>query len=150
VRQRCRASLNADVRGPVGYPNLLRRYLSSVIDVALILGLFVLSTRTPLIRVGDGSLPLALLPILVLLYEPIFVRYGCTLGQLVMSIRVRTFPGVARVPVWRGMARNLAKYALGWLSFMLLPMQRQRRALHDLFAKTVVLEASATAAQPAL
>jgi hypothetical protein len=50
----------------------------------------------------------------------------------------------ARVPIWRLHMRVVVKSVLGIISFLTLPARRDRRAIHDLAANTLVVEASAT------
>jgi uncharacterized RDD family membrane protein YckC len=75
------------------------------------------------------------------LYEPLLTRYLCTPGQLLMSIRVRTEPGIERVPVLRTVVRLVVKYLLGFISFVFMPAHREKRALHDLAAGAIVADA---------
>jgi uncharacterized RDD family membrane protein YckC len=122
------------------YPNLLRRYLASLIDGVVVFALLVLYMRDPPRHAHTQDVlywPLLLL----VLYEPLFTRYLCTLGQLVMGIRVRSEPGGQRVPVWRAFIRLFVKYLLGILSFVFMPGHPQKRAIHDLAAGTIVVDA---------
>lgn len=123
------------------YPSLLRRYLASAIDILAILFLFFLYSRSPL-HGGDGT-ESATWPLwLLLAYEPVLNRYGTTLGQLLMRFRVRTISGNRRVPLWRGLIRLISKYLLGAISFLKMPVQKQRRALHDVISGTIALNVS--------
>ncbi len=122
------------------YPSLVRRYVATTVDVIAIIFIFYIYAQSPLYIAHDGVT--AVWPLwLFVLYEPICNRYLTTLGQFVMHFRVRTYVGHKRVPVWRGIVRVLAKYALGALSFFRMPMQKQRRALHDIISGTIVIEA---------
>ena len=119
------------------YPSLLRRFLAAQIDILVVLFLLYLYGHSPLY---DGRAETIWPMWLFVLYEPVFTRYGCTLGQLLMRFRVRTFPAQGKVPIWRGLVRVCVKYLLGILSFFLMPRQPQRRAIHDLIAGTIVLD----------
>jgi uncharacterized RDD family membrane protein YckC len=122
------------------YPSLLRRYVASLIDGSILCVVFALYVREPLHFAQSQAInywPLALLA----LYEPLLTRYLCTPGQLLTNIRVRTEPEIERVPVWRTFYRLFVKYLLGLLSFVFMPAHRQKRALHDLAAKTIVIDA---------
>jgi uncharacterized RDD family membrane protein YckC len=122
------------------YPSLLRRYVASLIDGATIFVAFALYMRSPL-RFAQSQAPnywpLVLLP----LYEPLLTRCLCTPGQFLMRIRVRTEPGIERVPVVRTFFRLVVKYVLGLVSFAFMPAHPQKRALHDLAAGTIVVDA---------
>jgi uncharacterized RDD family membrane protein YckC len=122
------------------YPSLLRRYVASLIDGATIFGAFLFYMRSPL-RFAQSQTPNYWPLLLLTLYEPLLTRYLCTPGQLLMRIRVRTEPGIERVPVFRTFVRLGVKYLLGIVSFVFLPAHRQKRALHDLAAGTIVLDA---------
>ena len=58
-----------------------------------------------------------------------------------MGIRVRTEPDIERVPVLRTFIRLYFKYLLSIISFAFMPAHRQKRALHDLAAGTIVVDA---------
>jgi uncharacterized RDD family membrane protein YckC len=126
------------VRRPVNYPSLLRRYLASFIDVFVVLFLFFIYAKSPLAKTTSGAV--ATWPLwLFVVYEPICNRYATTLGQLAMGFRVRTFKDQRRVPLWRGLVRLLTKYGLGVISFIRMPVQKHRRALHDILSGTIAL-----------
>jgi uncharacterized RDD family membrane protein YckC len=123
------------------YPNLLRRYLASVIDIlAVIFIVFVLST-TPIYSSGGDS-GLLLLVGVVASYEPLMTAYRCTLGQAIMRFRVRRNDGRHRISIGQAYLRLVVKYFLGLISFLTMPARRDRRAIHDLAAGTIVVEAS--------
>jgi uncharacterized RDD family membrane protein YckC len=124
----------------VRYPNLLRRYVASLIDGVLVFGAFLFYMRDPL-RSAQSQDPIYWPLLLLLLYEPLLTRYACTLGQLAMGIRVRSEPGGERVAVWRLFVRSLTKFLLGILSFMFMPGHAKKRALHDIAAGTIVVDA---------
>jgi uncharacterized RDD family membrane protein YckC len=120
----------------MNYPSLFRRFLAAQVDILVVLFLLYLYGRSPLY---DGRAETIWPMWLFLLYEPFFTRYGCTLGQLLMRFRVRTFLAQKKVAILRGVVRVCIKYLLGLLSFFLMPRQPQRRAIHDLIAGTIVL-----------
>jgi uncharacterized RDD family membrane protein YckC len=122
------------------YPSLVRRYIAALIDGATIFVVFILYMRSPL-RFAQSQAP-NYWPLLILpLYEPLLTRYLCTPGQLLMRIRVRTEPDIERVPILRTFLRLTVKYLLGIISFVFMPAHRQKRALHDLAAGTIVVDA---------
>jgi uncharacterized RDD family membrane protein YckC len=120
------------------YPSLLQRYLATLIDVIAILFLFYLYAKSPLSQTATGAS--ATWPLwLFVVYEPICNRYATTLGQLLMGFRVRTFQGERKVPLWRGFVRLFTKYILGAISFIRMPIHKQRRALHDIISGTIAI-----------
>lgn len=122
------------------YPNLLRRYTAAAIDVAVVIFIIYLGSRVGLAADSDANSTVKWPLLLFIVYEPIGNRFGATIGQLLMRFRVRTFNGQKRVPIWRGIIRVFAKYLLGIISFVRMPVQKQRRALHDFLSGTIVLE----------
>ena len=129
------------------YPSLLRRYLATVIDMIVVLFFLYLFAHSPLYH-GDNDEAVMWPLLLFVVYEPLCNRYGTTVGQLLMQFRVRTINGHQRVPLWRGLIRVITKYLLGIGSFIRMPVQKQRRALHDLISGTIVLEVSSVHGLP--
>ena len=124
----------------MSYPSLLRRSIALWIDFAVILGVFLAFSRSPLYD-PKGTRPVYWPLWLMVLYEPILTSYFCTVGQWAVGARVRLVKNYGRVPLWRAVIRLLVKDALGVISFFLMPRQKQRRALHDLATGTIVLKA---------
>ena len=122
----------------MNYPSLLRRYVATVIDLLVILFVFFLYAKSPLY---DASASVsATWPLwLYVVYEPVCNRYATTVGQLLMGFRVRTYKEHRRVPLWRGLVRLVTKYLLGAISFIKMPVHKQRRALHDIISGTIVV-----------
>lgn len=131
------------------YPNVLRRYLATVIDMFVFWCCIYLIASVPTLN-RNTALAYGLLALAWALYEPVLTAYACTLGQAVMRIRVRTANGAARVNVVQAIGRMLVKYLLGFVSFLTVPARRDRRAIHDLSSGTIVIEASVAATQPVL
>lgn len=124
----------------VSYPLLLRRYQASLIDF-LLLG--VLSVSLVLIfNIASVSSQFIVffVALLWLSYEPILSVYLCTLGQHVMGIRVRDgHDPFMRITLWQSYRRFFIKYLLGWLSFITIHQNEQKRALHDFAGQSVVV-----------
>jgi len=124
------------------YPNLLRRYLGAMIDGILIILLVVLIGQLPFYPSGNEATGVLVFLLVLANYEPILVTFVCTAGQAIMRFRVRDFATGGRVPIWRLYVRVVVKTFLGIISFLTLPARHDRRAIHDLAAKTLVVEAS--------
>ena len=131
--------LNLDVRRPLMYPSLLRRYLATTLDVIVIVLILMAYAQSPLSKTSAGSASWPAL--LFVVYEPVCNRLGTTLGQYVMGFRVRTMKDGRKVPLWRGFLRLFAKYLLGIISFIKMPVHKHRRALHDIISGTIAVEA---------
>jgi len=125
------------------YPNLFRRYLGAVIDSMAVILIVVLIGKTDVFQ-GKGELGAIVFVLVALSYEPILTTFLCTAGQAVMRFRVRDAETRGRVPITRLYLRVIVKGLLGVISFLTLPARRDRRAIHDLAANTLVIEASDT------
>ena len=121
------------------YPNVLRRYLATVLDLFAWWCLIYAMSRVPSIT-QHGAL--ALFGLSFLLYEPLLTTYACTLGQAIMGIRVRTQEGLQRVSLDQAYGRVTVKYLLGTISLLTIPARADRRAIHDLATNTIVISAS--------
>ena len=129
------------------YPSLIRRYLATTIDVLVILFLLYLYAKSPLAKTASGAT--ATWPMwLFVVYEPLCNRFGTTVGQLLMGFRVRTMKEWKRVPLWRGFIRLFTKYILGAISFIKMPVHKQRRALHDIISGTIAIDTKSSHAPP--
>src|SRR5689334_18062128 len=122
------------------YPNLLRRYLASLIDLLAVFFVVYLYSRTPLYQRG-GDTGAVVFFVVLLSYEPLLTVFLCTLGQVIMRFRIRRAEDLTKISLGQAYVRLVVKYALGIVSFLTMPARRDRRAVHDLAAGTVVLEA---------
>ena len=122
------------------YPNVLRRYLATLLDVFALWCIVYGFAQVPTFTAG-GAAAYWMLGLALLLYEPLLTAYVCTVGQALMRIRVRTPDGLNRIGVARAFSRMIVKYLLGMISFLTVPARKDRRAIHDLAADTIVIEA---------
>jgi uncharacterized RDD family membrane protein YckC len=126
------------------YPNALRRYLATLVDMAVMwAGIFLIARLQ--VATGSDALAYTLVAALLLFYEPMLTVYASTLGQVVMRFKVRTPGDLRRIRLAQAYARFVVKYLLGVISFLTMPTRSDRRAIHDLAAETIVVEASAGA-----
>jgi len=129
------------------YPSILRRYLSTVIDTFVIFGLLFAFSRSPLYD-PDAADP-TLWPLWIfVVYEPVLTAFACTLGQLAMHIRVRSFNGHRRPSLYASYVRFVVMAVLGVISILFIPRQKHRRGLHDLAAGTIVLSGAVSLEVP--
>lgn len=122
------------------YPNVLRRYLATLLDLFAWWCLIYAMSRVPSIT-EHGALAYSLFGLSFLLYEPLLTTYACTLGQAIMRIRVRTKEGLKRIALGQAIVRMIVKYLLGLVSFLTVPARADRRAIHDLASDTIVIGA---------
>jgi len=125
------------------FPSLFRRYVASLIDLITVIALVGFIGKLP-VAMPENFSSITVFMIVIILYEPLLTVFACTIGQLVMRIRVRKCDGQERLGFFRAVFRTLVKYCLGAISFLSMPAQRERRAMHDLAAGTLVLDASDT------
>ena len=137
---------------------ILRRFLATVIDLALIVTVINLISRSS--AFGDATWAKVLTCIaFALLYEPVLTAYACTLGQALLSTRVRRVETLGRIGLKAAYIRLLMKYVasiLGPLGGVSGPVptavsvfpEGDGRALHDLTAGTVVVDAGDTQLGP--
>jgi uncharacterized RDD family membrane protein YckC len=126
------------------YPNLLRRYLATVLDLFALWCILYAISRTPALTERD-ALAYSIFAVSLLLYEPLLTTYACTLGQAVMRIRVRTVGNLTRIGLDQAFGRLIVKYLLGIISLLTVPARQDRRAIHDLSSGTIVIEAGRSA-----
>ena len=78
--------------------------------------------------------------IAIILYEPILISFGCTVGQLITNIRVSDYVNPKK-RIWfiQAILRLIVKGLLGWLSFITVTFNRNRRAIHDYISYSIVI-----------
>ncbi len=124
------------------FPVIVKRFQSSLIDVLFIILLMVPASQL-LDVLGDGAPEWVNIAIFVALwgiYEPLGTAFGCTVGNWITGIRVRRAEDIRRkIPLWAAFIRYAVKFMLGWLSFITIHFNPERRAIHDLSAGSVVV-----------
>ena len=123
------------------YPNVLRRYLATLIDLFALWCVVYGFSRVPNVA-ASGALVYWALGLALLLYEPLLTTYACTLGQAAMRIRVRTPDGLKHIRLDQAFGRMVVKYLLGIISSLTVPARKDRRAIHDLSSGTIVIAAA--------
>jgi len=122
-------------------PSLRIRYLSMIIDVLIIV--LIALGATQLFEI-IGKIPnwirAATFIFVFLLYEPLLISIGCTVGQLLLNIRVRRFKDpTTRLLFPKALIRFLVKAFLGWLSFITIIFNVNRQAIHDLASGSIMI-----------
>jgi len=122
-------------------PTIKTRYISILIDsICLLLIAFGISALFEKIEDVSGFVRVITLVIVIILYEPILVTFGCTIGQLLMNIRVRDFRNPEKKPpFYLVIFRFIIKIILGWLSFLTVTFNINRRAIHDLASGSIMI-----------
>ena len=124
------------------YPLLLKRVQSTIADLLVIVLLMLLASKL-LEALGEDApdwVNVILFFVIWGVYEPVCIAYACTVGNLLTGIRVRDANAPAKkIPLWRAYIRYALKTCLGWLSFLTIHSNPQRRAIHDLGAGSVMI-----------
>jgi uncharacterized RDD family membrane protein YckC len=121
------------------YPTLVRRYKALLIDSLLVLFTLVLIMVT--VQDSDVRTPIMVSSafIILLSYEPLLTSYSKTVGQRIMKIRVgRRDSPLEKINLLSAYMRWFTKTLLGWLSFVTIHFNSERRAIHDLVSDSVV------------
>jgi len=122
------------------YPNIFRRYLATLTDLAVVV--FIIWGT---IQVADNfgfrdNLSANVLIILTfLLYEPVFTSKAVTLGQYIFRFRIREEEGYKNITLIKAYLRFFTKIILGGWSLLKIPGDRRRQAIHDSVAGSLVL-----------
>lgn len=123
------------------YPLLTDRVQSSFIDgIFLILLMFVFSAILDKYENVPDWIRIALFIGLWIIYEPLCTTLGFTLGNYIKRIRVRQQSNpIKRINFFQALVRYVLKVALGWLSFLTIHSNDERRAIHDFAAGSVMI-----------
>jgi uncharacterized RDD family membrane protein YckC len=122
-------------------PSIKTRYISMFIDMIIILliSLGVSALFSKIGYVADYVRGLVFL-VVIFLYEPILVSIGSTPGQILMNIRVIRFNDPEKkFPFPLALLRFIVKVFLGWLSFLTVTFNVNRRAIHDFLAGSIMI-----------
>ena len=130
----------------VKYPDLKTRVQSTFIDTIFMVALmFVAATLLDKINPSqdgeDGWIRGIIFILIWGIYEPVAMTIGCTLGNYLMKIRVKKhFDNTKRINLLQAYIRFVVKILLGWISFLTIHSNKERRAIHDFVAGSVMIE----------
>jgi len=126
----------------IEYPVLSVRILSTFIDAIFIVALmFVFASQLDKYSNPPDWIRAALFFGLWVIYEPLCTSLGCTIGNLINGIRVRRFTDTnKRINIFQAYIRYFVKLTLGWISFLTIHSNDQRRAMHDFAAGSVMIK----------
>ncbi len=126
----------------VQFPRLTRRYFAALIDGFVTITLLI-AAGVALQGEGPGMQPLRVAFWVVILfgYEPIFTSKLCTLGQRLIGIRVRRNENMGlKIGIFAAYIRFAVKILLGLVSFFIIGMNENSRAIHDFAAGSVMID----------
>jgi uncharacterized RDD family membrane protein YckC len=124
------------------FPSLVTRIKALFIDFVTMLTIF---TATTLFIDSFGDIPSFvkgfILIFMIYLYDPILTSLtGSTLGHKVMKLKVRSYVKPEKnISFGRAFLRFFTKGFLGWISFLTVTGNKQKRAIHDLVSGSIVL-----------
>lgn len=126
----------------IQYPSLVKRIQSLFIDLLLIL--IVFTTSSLLISSISEiaiSVKAGIFIFCMCLYEPMLVAFaGGTLGHKAMGIKIKSYNNPAKnISIFSAIGRVLIKASLGWISFITVTFNSEKRAIHDMMSGSVVL-----------
>ena len=124
------------------YPMLSERVQSTFIDMILLIVLMFLFAN---ILSSYENVPdwvrIMLFGSLFLIYEPLCMTLGFTAGNYLKGIRVRRFSDTSKkINLLQAIVRYPVKIILGWISFLTIGGNPQRRAIHDLVSGSVMIK----------
>lgn len=126
------------------YPELSARIQSTFIDTLFIVMLmFIFSSILDRIQDPPEWLHITMFVGIWVVYEPLCTTLGCTIGNYLKGIRVRRVGDTTRkINLLQALMRYTVKIMLGWLSFLTIHQNTERRAIHDLAAGSVMINVS--------
>ncbi len=138
------ASPVAEQLNPVEYPTLSDRVQSTFIDtIFIVILMFVFASVLDKYENAPDWIRIALFFGLWAVYEPVCTSMGFTIGNYVKGIRVRRHADTSkRINILYAFLRYIIKVLLGWLSFITMHGDPQKRAIHDMVAGSVVIKRS--------
>lgn len=124
------------------YPSLSERVQSTFIDTVFIVFLMFMASNVldQYDHVPDWVRMVLFFGIWGV-YEPLSTCLGFTIGNYVKNIRVRRVSDTSRrISLLQAYVRYILKFSLGWLSFLTMHSNTQRRAIHDFAGDSVVIK----------
>ena len=124
------------------YPLLADRIQSTFIDtMLLIILMFVFSSILERFENVPDWVRITLFASLFLVYEPLCTTIGGTLGNQLKGIRVRKASNNSKkINIIQALVRYIFKIGLGWISFLTINSNPQKRAIHDIIAGSVMIK----------
>jgi uncharacterized RDD family membrane protein YckC len=124
------------------FPTLVRRYGATLIDAFFIMFLMILAGVA--LQAESGlSVPARVTAFVLILfvYEPVLTSRLCTLGQRLTGVRVRSYADPEeRIGILAAYVRFAVKLLLGAVSFLTLAFTKEKRAIHDFAAGSIMLQ----------
>jgi uncharacterized RDD family membrane protein YckC len=125
-------------------PSLVLRIKSMLIDMMFLIGLAYIFTLLleSMNIISEESRGIALA--IIILYEPVLVVIGGTVGQRIMGLRVRAKKSFVEkrekrnINFFNSLLRYISKILLGWISLLTIHSDKYGQALHDKIGSSVM------------
>jgi hypothetical protein len=124
------------------YPFLSDRVQSTFIDtIFIIILMFVFASLLEKMGNPPNWVRIVLFFGLWAVYEPLCTSLGGTIGNHMKGIRVRSHRSPEkRINIIQAFFRYVLKLSLGWLSFISIHSNEEKRAIHDLAVGSVMIK----------
>ena len=121
------------------FPTLVRRYGSTLIDGFFILFLIILAGVV--LQAQGQAVRVTAFVLILFAYEPVLTSRLCTVGQRLTGVRVRRYADPEeRIGILAAYVRFAVKLLLGAISFLTLAFSKEKRAIHDFAAGSIMLQ----------
>jgi len=126
----------------IKYPTLVKRFQSVFIDTFIILiGMLIFAAILGNFDNAPDWLRAVLFIGLWFIYEPVCMTLGGTLGNRILKLRVLKHNTTNdRINLFQAYIRFAVKILLGWLSFITIHMNSEKRAIHDFAANSIMIQ----------
>lgn len=123
------------------YPSLSIRLQSIFIDTFfLIVLMIVISSLSDQFPNAPGWIRAIAFIAIFAIYEPACLAFGYTIGNYLKGIRVKKFTDTGiRINILQAFTRYIVKLSLGWISFLTIHSNPERRAIHDMASGSVMI-----------
>lgn len=123
------------------YPTLSDRVQSTFIDtIFIIILMFVIASILDRFEEVPDWVRILLFFGVWAVYEPCCTAFGATIGNYLKGIRVRKHDDTGKqINIFQALIRYVVKILLGWLSFLTIHGNKERRAIHDLVCGSVMI-----------
>ncbi|RYF81220.1 MAG: RDD family protein [Chitinophagaceae bacterium] len=135
-------TISAEPSIQLEYPTLSDRVQSTFIDTIFIVVLmFICASFLDRYDNAPEWIRIALFFSIWAVYEPLCTTLGFTIGNLIKGIRVRKAGGLSkRINFLQAFVRYVLKISLGWISFLTMHSNKQKRAIHDFAAGSMMIK----------
>jgi uncharacterized RDD family membrane protein YckC len=128
----------------IKYGTLINRVKAITIDALVITGfcLIAVAIFSQFEYVSD-PIRMIVFILIFLLYDPLFTSiFGATIGHLIIGLKIRRAKDITRKLIFpMALIRFIIKGTLGFISLLTISITKKNRAIHDIIAGSVVLQA---------